>query len=341
MPAVSTAAAAARLPIAPWRAREVDQVGRSADDAVVTLTTVEIPTRVLVFGMVRPDGTVLAAELYPVAEACGQTAEQVRSCLRRLVAEGLHRPRGRRAHGRVPDDRRRATPASAATIERTRLAYVQDARAGAGTGGGGSSPSPSPRAGGRARDRLRDRLTRARRRGRRNGLYVSPHPWQKDVEREAERLGVADRLTVASTDDLEVAGVRPPRASPGRSGRSTSWPPRYERFLDEFHDTVPLARTICGPTSAGSRHRVPARRAAMVVAFQEVFDDDPLLPPELLPATVARASGARALLVAAAASRCAARGARAARPVPQRSTTSSADALDGSRRRDHRHKATR
>ena len=51
--------------------------------------TVEIPTRTLVFGMVGEDGTVAASELYAVAEACGQSAEQVRSCLRRLVRDGL------------------------------------------------------------------------------------------------------------------------------------------------------------------------------------------------------------------------------------------------------------
>ena len=65
---------------------------------VVTETTVPaatsggvvtIPTRVLVFGMAHDDGTIHVDEVLPVAEACGQSAEQVRSCLRRLVTEGL------------------------------------------------------------------------------------------------------------------------------------------------------------------------------------------------------------------------------------------------------------
>ena len=56
---------------------------------IVADTTVEIPTRTLVFGMVGEDGTIRASELYPVAEACGQSGDQVRSCLRRLVGEGL------------------------------------------------------------------------------------------------------------------------------------------------------------------------------------------------------------------------------------------------------------
>jgi len=87
---------------------------------------IEIPTRVLVLGMAQNDGTILAAELYPVAEACGQTADQVRSCLRRLVSEGLftRRGEGRDAEFRATEAGMRAL---GATIERTRLAYAQDA----------------------------------------------------------------------------------------------------------------------------------------------------------------------------------------------------------------------
>src|SRR3954468_10659526 len=76
--------------------------------------------------MAHENGTVVASELMPVAEACGQTAEQVRSCLRRLVGEGLFTRRG---EGR--DATFSATPAGmralGSSIERTRLAYAQDA----------------------------------------------------------------------------------------------------------------------------------------------------------------------------------------------------------------------
>jgi len=54
---------------------------------VVAGTTVPVPTRVLLMGLAHEDGTILAPELYAVAEACGQTPEQVRSCLHRLVNE--------------------------------------------------------------------------------------------------------------------------------------------------------------------------------------------------------------------------------------------------------------
>src|SRR5258706_461502 len=45
--------------------------------------------------MAHENGTVVADEVLPVAEACGQSVEQVRSCLRRLVQEGLFRREGR------------------------------------------------------------------------------------------------------------------------------------------------------------------------------------------------------------------------------------------------------
>src|SRR4051812_32876380 len=77
--------------------------------------------------MVGEDGTVAASDLYAVAEACGQSADQVRSCLRRLVSEGLFVREG----GAGKDATFELTPdgmaALGATMERTRLAYGQDA----------------------------------------------------------------------------------------------------------------------------------------------------------------------------------------------------------------------
>ena len=47
------------------------------------------------------------------------------------------------------------------------------------------------------------------------GLYVSPHPWDDDVRREAKRLGVESHLTLSSTDDLEADALRR-YGAPGR-----------------------------------------------------------------------------------------------------------------------------
>ena len=75
--------------------------------------------------MAHEDGTVVADELLPVAEACGQTAEQVRSCLRRLVREGLFQREGtgRNAKYLATKD---GLEALGSNMERHRLAYVQD-----------------------------------------------------------------------------------------------------------------------------------------------------------------------------------------------------------------------
>ena len=76
--------------------------------------------------MAHSDGTIVGSELYPVADACGQTAEQVRSCLRRLVTEGLLERDGRGTASTY-----RSTAAGMASLRlstlRTRLAYSQDA----------------------------------------------------------------------------------------------------------------------------------------------------------------------------------------------------------------------
>jgi hypothetical protein len=48
-----------------------------------------LTTRMVVLGAARHGGTIVAAEAFAVAETCGRSSEQMRSCLRRLVSEGL------------------------------------------------------------------------------------------------------------------------------------------------------------------------------------------------------------------------------------------------------------
>src|SRR5215207_6670679 len=107
--------------------------------------------------MARRDGTIHAAEVAPVAEACRRSPEQVRSCLRRLVADGLFA-----REGTGPRAVYRPTPAGLAAL-------------------GGAALH--------------------------NGLDVSPGPWGKDVVAAADRLGVAEHLTLATTESLQVGGV--------------------------------------------------------------------------------------------------------------------------------------
>lgn len=69
----------------------------------------EIGTRTPVFALVREDGTVDAGELYAVAETLGTTGQQVRLCLKRLVAEGRFTQEGRGRKARLSAPTRSAT----------------------------------------------------------------------------------------------------------------------------------------------------------------------------------------------------------------------------------------
>ena len=249
---------------------------------VVPLTSVEIPTRVLIFGMVRPDGTVPAAEIYPVAAACGQNAEQVRSCLRRLVAEGLM---AREGSGRTAVYRTTAAGDAlvGGTLERHQRAYFQDSQGRGWDRHWHLVAFAIPERRRAARDRLRDRLLRMGGAALSNGLYVSAHPWEKEVRDEADRLDVVDRLMVASSDDLDVAGVHAPAEIARRLWPIEQLAADYERFLATFGDTPKILERFRTDHRRITNAEFLPGALRIVVAFQEVFDRDPLLPPELLP----------------------------------------------------------
>ena len=249
---------------------------------VVRATAVEVPTRVLVFGMARPDGTIDAGELYRVAAACGQSDEQVRSCVRRLLTEGLLLRDG---NGRTATFR--TTPAGdvlrLGTLRRHELAYRQDRKGQGWDGHWHMAAFAIPENRRAARDRFRDRLLDAGGAVVNNGLYVSPHPWEDEVRDIAGRLEVIDRLSLASTDDLEVGGVRS-----ARDLARTLWPvddlaASYTRFVAEHNQVVPILERLRERHDRIADADFLPGALRMVVAFQEVFLRDPLLPPELLP----------------------------------------------------------
>jgi len=100
---------------------------------------------------------------------------------------------------------------------------------------------------------------------------------------EAERLGIASTVALATTDDLEVGGQRDPRKL-----ATQLWPldelavayghfnERYHRLPDRLLDMRSKRQQL--PDSAF----LPAA-LAMTVAYDECAGRDPLLPPELLP----------------------------------------------------------
>ena len=252
---------------------------------VVRATTVVIPTRVLVFGMARPDDTIDAGELYDVAEACDQTPEQVRSCLRRLVGEGLleRDGSGRQATYRITNE---GDQLRLGSRRRHELAYRQDRQDHQGQRWDHTwhlAAFAIPEDQRPSRDRLRDRLLDTGGAVINNGLYVSPHPWEDAVRTIARDLSVLDRLSLASTADLEIGGER----SPQLLARSL-WPvdeigAAYTRFVDDHQQVIPaLERLEARNDRIADTDFLPGA-LGMVIAFQQVFLLDPLLPPELLP----------------------------------------------------------
>ena len=250
--------------------------------AVVNDTTVPIPTRMLVLGMAREDGSIHASELYEVAEACGQSGEQVRSCLRRLVADGdfIRQGTGRDAVYSPTAD---GWPFLSTPLERTRRAYAQDAE---GRGWDrfwrlvGFAIPEERRS---VRDTFRHGLVTLGGAAIQGGLYASPHPWHDEVLADARRLGIGDLITCASTDDLSVGGTNHPREIAARLWPLDELARRYSRLVEGF---TPVIRRL---EEMRHRHeRVPESvflpgALALTVSFVEVFDEDPLLPPELLP----------------------------------------------------------
>jgi phenylacetic acid degradation operon negative regulatory protein len=232
--------------------------------------------------MRHDDGDIVATELYAVAEACGQTSEQVRSCLRRLVNEGLYIQ-----HGKGRGARYEATEAGMAHLEtgwaRTRTAYQQDA---AGRGWDRmwhlvAFAVPEDRRA--ARDQLRDRIVALGGAALQGGVYVSPHPWHDVVRHEAKRLGVEDHLSLATTDDLEVGGVRDPRQLARTLWQLDGVAAAYEKFIDQHaHVPAELEDMRRRKERFNDDHFLPFA-FEIAVALSECTRDDPFLPPELLP----------------------------------------------------------
>ena len=245
-------------------------------------TTVPIPTRVLVLGMAHEDGTIRADEVYPVAEACGQTPEQVRSCLRRLVNDGAYERSGagRRAVYRATET---GSAEMGSRMSRRRLAYLQDA---AGRGWDRNWRLVAfavPELRRSARDGFRDRLVRLGGAAIQGGLYVSPHPWADDVRREALRLGLDGHLTVAVTDELEVGGERDPRRLAALLWPLSDVAAGYERFVAAHGRVVDDLESMRQAHGRLRDAEFLPLALQMAVAYEGCARADPHLPPELLP----------------------------------------------------------
>jgi len=241
-----------------------------------------LPTRLMVLGLAHRDGTVHGPELYRVAAECGIGIETVRSCMRRLVGEGLFERNG---EGR--DATFTATAAGHSILDVTQqrhlLAYAQDA---AGRGWDRRWRLVSfaiPESQRTARDAFRDHVLSLGGAALQPGLYVSPHRWQDDVTAEAARLGLSAHVSTFTTDDLVLGGESDPRRLAARLWPLDEVARRYQQFSETYRD---VPEQLEGMRRRGERlteHDFLPGALHIAIRFNECFDLDPLLPPELLP----------------------------------------------------------
>jgi phenylacetic acid degradation operon negative regulatory protein len=170
-----------------------------------------------------------------------------------------------------------------ASLERHRLAYVQD-HAGRGWDRRWRLVSFGvPERKRSARDAFRDRLLALGGAAIANGLYVSPHRWEKDVAGEAERLGVADAITQATTDDLSIGGVTDPRELVRGLWPIDELAARYETFVATYRGVPDALEKMRSRRERLADAVFLPGALSVTVEFSTIFTDDPLLPPELLP----------------------------------------------------------
>ena len=245
-------------------------------------TEATVPTRTLVLGMAREDGRIIGAELQPVAEACRLSPEQVRSCLRRLIAEGLLEREGRGVNANY-----RSTAAGLEalrrTMQRTRLAYAHDASGKGWDRRWRLVAFAVPEELRNSRDAFREALRELGGAPIQNGLYVSPLDWIGSVDAAAKRIGVSEHVSMAVTDDLRVGSETDPRHLARRLWPIEEIAGRYEQFIERYERVLTDLIAIRQRRERIADARFLPGTFAMATALNEAFLDDPLLPPELLP----------------------------------------------------------
>ncbi|MFE0470080.1 PaaX family transcriptional regulator C-terminal domain-containing protein [Streptomyces sp. NPDC058947] len=248
------------------------------------MTAPEVPTRLLVHALVREDGTVDAGELYSVAGLLGMTDQQVRLCVKRLVADGRFTQdgRGRKAVLRAVAD---PTGALAPDAESVRHAYRQDAGNADWDGVWHLFAFAIPESRRTTRDALRDTLLHLGAAPLQGGLYVTANPVTDIVEAHARHLGVLDSLTFLTSTDLRIGTVADPAALAAELWPLEEIAARYERLTAFARQCLTELEAM--EKTDGTEQRGAAGRLAMAVQlaaeFTRAMEPDPLLPPELLP----------------------------------------------------------
>lgn len=239
---------------------------------------VQVPTRMLVEALVRADLTVDTGELYATGNLLGMTDQQVRLCIKRLVAEGRfnHEGRGRRAVLRATGATGHALGLD---VEFVAHAFRQDAGLAPWDGTWHLVAFAVPETARTARDALRAAVTRLGGAPIQGGLYVSANPWEPYVEDHARHLDVLGHLTFATTRDLRQGDQDEPAAL-----AHALWP--LGEIAERYHRLAAVARPRLerlrdhADLSEAQRLTIAVELAA---EFTRAMEPDPLLPPQLLP----------------------------------------------------------
>lgn len=239
---------------------------------------VEVPTRMLVHALIREDGTVGADELYTVANTLGMSDQQVRLCVKRLVAEGrfTHEGRGRKAELHATTDTVRDLAPNADFL---RHAFRQDAGLAPWDGVWHLAAFAVPESARTTRDALRETLVRLGGAPLQGGLYVCANAWEPYVEEAAHRLGAHGALTLLTTTDLRRGDIGEPAELTRRL-----WP--LQEIADRYHRlgriTQPRLARLTGPVGL-SPAALLTIAVELAAELTRAMEPDPLLPPQLLP----------------------------------------------------------
>lgn len=244
-----------------------------------------IPTRLLVLGMVDDRGVVEAERLFAVARAAGQSDEQLRSCLRRMMSDGLftREGRGQRARYFATESGLEELTVS---LERARRAFTQDAHAlsgGAWDGNWRLVGFEIPESRRRERDALRSVLISFGAAVVQAGVYVTPHVVEDALAEVTAQLGLDDHIFRLTAPTITVGGESEPMAVAERLWPIDELASRYRDLVRSFRPIVARTRRLAEEGVHLPEERLMPGTLSMASAFMEVHYDDPLLPPELLP----------------------------------------------------------
>ncbi|MFD4238087.1 PaaX family transcriptional regulator C-terminal domain-containing protein [Streptomyces sp. NPDC058542] len=232
----------------------------------------------LVHALIGEDGTVGADELYTVANTLGMSDQQVRLCVKRLVAEGrfTHEGRGRKAQLHATADTTRALAPNADFL---RHAFQQDAGLAPWDGVWHLAAFAVPESARTARDSLRETLVHLGGAPLQGGLYVCANAWEPYVEEAAHRLGAHDALTLLTTTDLRRGVAQDPAELARRL-----WP--LQEIADRYHSLGRIAQPrlarLTGPAGL-SPSALLTIAVELAAELTRAIEPDPLLPPQLLP----------------------------------------------------------